>query len=127
MTKVFVFGSNLAGRHGAGAAKRALTGYGARYGQGKGLQGNSYAIPTKDGSLKTLSLARVSKYVEEFKEFAFENPDREFYVTPIGTGLAGFSHEDIAPLVVDSPKNCIFTQAWKKFLGNNIRYFNGNL
>jgi|TARA_B100001245_G_C22894509_1_gene431637 hypothetical protein len=83
-----VFGSNEAGRHGLGAALEAVNSHGARYGQGVGLQGYSYAIPTKDGQLKILPLDSVRKYVEEFIIFATEHPELTFNVTAIGCGLA---------------------------------------
>jgi hypothetical protein len=127
MDNIFVFGSNLAGRHGAGAAKRAREAYGAKYGQGKGLQGMSYAIPTKDASLKILSITKVASYVNEFKEFAELNPTKEFYVTRVGCGLARFSDRQIAPLFMHSPYNCIFPKVWEKYLGANYRYFTKNL
>lgn len=106
-TKIFVFGSNLAGRHGAGAAKFARSHHGAVYGQGVGLQGNSYAIPTKDFNIKTLPLQSIKPYVQAFLEFAEQNPGLEFFVTPIGCGLAGYSPEQIAPLFRGAPANCI--------------------
>jgi hypothetical protein len=124
---IFVFGSNTAGRHGAGAARRARLAYGAKYGQGKGLQGRSYAIPTKDSSLKTLPIGKISSYIKEFKEFVALNPDKEFYVTAIGTGLAGLSHEQIAPLFENSPLNCVFPKTWETYLGAKYRYFTENL
>lgn len=127
MNKIFVFGSNEAGRHGVGAARRARQAYGAKYGQGKGLQGSSFAIPTKDHSLKTLSLNKVAAYVAEFKEFAALNLDKELYITRIGCGLAGFDDEQIAPLFVNSPRNCIFSKDWEKYLGAKYRYFTENL
>lgn len=98
MTKVFTFGSNLAGRHGAGAALHAIKHKGARYGIGVGLQGESYAIPTKDENIKTLPLNRISEYVSEFIQFAKDHPELEFEVTPIGCGLAGYKPKDIAPM-----------------------------
>lgn len=94
--KVFVFGSNLAGRHGAGAALWARKNRGAIYGQGWGLQGNSYAIPTKDANLKTLPLDDIASSVAIFLEFALSHPEIEFEVTPIGCGLAGYQPKDIA-------------------------------
>lgn len=127
MEKIFTFGSNEAGRHGAGAAKRARLAYGAKYGQGKGLQGNSYAIPTKDTRLKTLPINKISGYVQEFIRFAESNSDKEFYVTAIGTGLAGLAHREIAPLFVHSPQNCIFPKVWEKYLGAGYKYFTKNL
>lgn len=96
--EVFVFGSNESGRHGKGAAKTAL-GWGARWGQAKGLQGRTYGIPTKDSSVKrTLSVEEIRPYVEEFILFAKENTHLTFYVTEIGCGLAGRKPKEIAPL-----------------------------
>lgn len=95
---VFVFGSNLAGRHGAGAAKTAL-GWGARWGHGNGLQGMTYGIPTKDASVRrTLSVEEIRPFVDEFISFAKINLNKTFLVTEIGCGLAGHSPKDIAPL-----------------------------
>ena len=96
--EVFVFGSNLAGRHGAGAAKLAHNKFGAQYGYGKGITGQSYAIPTKDKDLRILSLREIKSYVEEFIEYAKLNPNIHFLVTKIGCGLAGYTVIDIAPM-----------------------------
>lgn len=103
---IFVFGSNEAGRHGKGAALFARQHRGAIYGQGEGLQGNAYAIPTKDAHLRTLPLDVVRAYVERFKAFAATRPDLRFQVTPIGCGLAGYTPQDIAPMFADAPVNC---------------------
>lgn len=91
--QIFVFGSNLAGLHGGGAARAALNHFGAVWGQGVGLQGQSYAIPTMHGGLR-----HIQPYVDEFIIFAEEHPNMKFLVTPIGCGIAGFKPEDIAPL-----------------------------
>ena len=91
--EVFVFGSNLAGMHGGGAARVAFLRFGAKMGQGVGLQGRSYAIPTMQGGVET-----IRPYVDEFIEFAKNHPEKRFLVTPIGCGIAGFEPEDIAPL-----------------------------
>jgi hypothetical protein len=112
MADIFVFGSNLAGRHGAGAAKFALMNHGAILFQGTGLQGNSYAIPTKDLRIQTLSLDAIGRHVEDFKEFARSRPDLTFYVTPIGCGLAGYKREQIRPFFADMPDNCRFAETW---------------
>lgn len=96
--EVFVFGSNLAGRHGKGAAKQALISFGAVYGQGEGLQGQAYAIPTKDYGVRTLPLNKIKPYVDRFITFAKERPELIFLVTDIGCGLAGFKPEEIAPM-----------------------------
>jgi len=110
--KIFVFGSNLAGRHGKGAAKHAKENYGAEYGIGRGRTGQSYAIPTKDVNLKVLPLTTVEAYCFAFCEYARAFPDKEFYVTPVGTGLAGYSKDQIAPFFVNMPTNCIFAETW---------------
>lgn len=109
---VFVFGSNLAGRHGAGAAKFARMNHGAIYGRGTGRQGNSYAIPTKDLALKTLPLNKIQHYVAEFLAYARQNPELIFEVTKIGCGLAGYSESDIAPMFASAPTNCALPDGW---------------
>ena len=91
--EVFVFGSNLAGMHGGGAARVAVQRFGAVMGQGVGLQGQSYAIPTMQGGVET-----IKPYVDEFVAFAKAHPELFFYVTRIGCGIAGFRDEEIAPL-----------------------------
>jgi hypothetical protein len=119
MTDIYVFGSNLAGRHGAGSAKHAKDYCGAIYGQGVGRQGNSYAIPTKDTNLKVLSLDEIRPYVEDFLKYANANPQLTFRVVEIGCGLAGFVPSDIAPLFRGYPKNVILTWNFKQVLGDN--------
>lgn len=96
--EIFVFGSNLAGIHGAGAAKLALQKFGAILYQGVGLQGKSYAIPTKDQKIQTLSLDQISGYVDDFIAFAKANSHLIFLVSAIGCGLAGYKEEQVAPL-----------------------------
>jgi len=103
--EVFVFGSNLAGRHGAGAALTARQKFGAVYGQGAGLQGQSYAIPTKDENLEVLPLPLVRGYIREFVKFARDRPDLTFLVTEIGCGLAGHTPEQIGPWFYRCPEN----------------------
>ena len=110
---IFVFGSNLAGRHGKGAAKTALRRYGAIYGQGVGRQGNAYAIPTKDDQLNILSLARIAVYVADFLTYAREHPTLTFQVTKIGCGLAGYTEDQIAPLFKRAPSNCTLPEGWE--------------
>lgn len=109
MTKhqIFVFGSNLAGRHGKGAALFAKQNYGAVYGQGEGLQGESYGIPTKDQHLNILSLREIVLFVDRFIEFARKHPELEFNLTEIGCGLAGYRPSQIGPLFKDAPDNVI--------------------
>lgn len=91
--EIFVFGSNLAGAHGGGAARIALQRFGAVWGQGVGLQGHSYAIPTMQGGVET-----IRPYVDEFCRFALQHKELRFLVTRIGCGIAGFTPEEIAPL-----------------------------
>ena len=95
---IFVFGSNLAGRHGRGAALAAVKNHGAKYGQGSGLAGSSYAIPTKDESIRTLPMNKILTYVEKFIEFAAAHPEMTFNVTKIGCGLAGYKPAQIGPM-----------------------------
>lgn len=96
--QVFVFGSNEAGIHGAGAAKLAEEKFGAIRGMGYGLQGKSFGIPTKDTFIRTLPLDKIEFYVYSFLTEAMEYPDTEFLVTKIGCGLAGYSEDEIANL-----------------------------
>ena len=98
---VFVFGSNEAGRHGLGAAKLAREKFGAVYGVGVGLRGNSYAIPTKDAELRILPLERIAQYVDDFIEFAKSNPELQFNVTEVGCGLARPKHQTREQRVAD--------------------------
>lgn len=113
MTRIFVFGSNLAGRHGAGAALDAFRYYGAIRGQGYGLQGKSFAIPTKDADLRSLPLREIQKYVMRFLLFARSHPDISFDVTRIGCGLGGYHETEIAPLFRDAPTNCLLPHGWR--------------
>lgn len=114
--KIFVFGSNLAGRHGRGAALEAKSKWGAKYGVGRGHTGDAYAIPTKDADLRTLPLIHIEREVKEFLEYARAHRELEFIVTRIGCGLAGYSNEDIAPMFRGAPSNCEFDEAWEKYL-----------
>jgi hypothetical protein len=115
---IFVFGSNLAGRHGEGAAKAAVEKHGAKMGQGIGLQGNSYAIPTKDYSLRTLDIETIRRHIKTFIEFARAHEDLDFYITAVGTGLARYKHKEIAPLFLGiPPSRCSFPAEWQTYLG----------
>ena len=91
--EIFVFGSNLEGQHGGGAALLAYKKWGAIWGQGVGLQGQTYGIPTMQGGVET-----IAPYVDEFIRFAQEHPELIFLVTEIGCGIAGFRPKEIAPL-----------------------------
>lgn len=114
---IFVFGSNRAGRHGKGAAYWARMNRGAIYGQGEGLQGNSYAIPTKDEKLHRLPLEDIQKHVEKFLEFAKVCYLTTFEVTPIGCGLAGYKHKHIAPMFRSAPPNVVLPPEFTSILG----------
>ena len=115
---IFVFGSNLAGIHGAGAARFALEKKGAIMGQAFGMQGNSFAIPTKDKTIRhTLPLPEIKVYVDLFLEHARTLKDTHTYqVTCIGCGLAGLKHEDVAPMFRMGTKNLFFDDLWKPWL-----------
>ncbi|MBR3951806.1 MAG: hypothetical protein IKJ79_07895 [Bacteroidaceae bacterium] len=93
VNEIFVFGSNLDGIHAGGAARIAHQHFGAIWGQGEGLQGSSYAIPTMQGGVET-----IAPYVDKFIAFAKENTHLQFLVTRIGCGIAGFTDNEIAPL-----------------------------
>lgn len=114
---IFVFGSNLAGRHGKGAALHAYKYHGANYGQGTGSQGNSYGIPTKDTQLRVLPLVEIESYVTTFKLYAITNPHLTFYLTPIGCGLAGYKPHQIAPMFKGSSPNVIIPPEFVPYVG----------
>ncbi|MBE6226920.1 MAG: hypothetical protein E7121_07525 [Bacteroidales bacterium] len=97
--EIFVFGSNLAGAHGGGAARVAYNKFGAVWGQGVGLQGQSYGIPTMHGGVD-----KIKPYVDEFVQFASAHPEYIFLVTKVGCGIAGFAIDEIAPLFSDAIK-----------------------
>lgn len=111
--RIFVFGSNHAGRHGAGSARHALENHGAIYGRGFGMQGNSFAIPTKEADLRPMSLADISLYVGSFLDFARDHPELDFDVVAIGCGLAGYVPADIAPMFRDAPPNVHLPEEFK--------------
>jgi hypothetical protein len=95
--EIFVFGSNLSGRHGKGAAKTAMN-WGAKYGKAEGLYGQTYALPTVNYTVtRKLPLHEIEEFVKNFIQFAKDNPNKEFLVTDIGCGLAGYLPQDIAP------------------------------
>ncbi|MBR4758078.1 MAG: hypothetical protein IK084_04640 [Bacteroidaceae bacterium] len=107
--EIFVFGSNLSGSHGGGAALLAYERFGAIWGQGVGLQGQSYGIPTMQGGVET-----IKPYVDEFIDFAKSRPDLTFLVTRIGCGIAGFRNEEIAPLFAKAKgvENIVLPEGW---------------
>lgn len=120
--EVFVFGSNLAGRHGKGAAKDALM-FGAKYGVGQGPCGQTYAIATKDERLRPLPVAQIKAQVERFLVHVLLHLETTFLVTPIGCGYAGYGSGDIAPMfssvypiTIDGPKNVILPDLFLTWL-----------
>lgn len=119
---IFVFGSNLRGRHGAGAAAFAHQERGAVMNEGEGLFGQSYALPTcglwdkHRRRFPALPLGVVQHNAEEFLYFAASRMDLHFQVTRVGCGLAGLRDEDVAPIFHRASRNCLFDMAWEKFL-----------
>ena len=113
---IFVFGSNLAGRHGGGAAKAAYDKFDAEWGVGFGLTGHSFAIPTKDRVIESLPLEDIATHVALFIEHAKANPYQSFFVTRIGCVLAGYTNEQIAPMFADAPDNCDMPEPWAAYL-----------
>ena len=111
--EVFVFGSNLEGMHGGGAAYYAFKHFGAMMGCGVGLRGQSYAIPTMQGGVET-----IEPYVSSFISYAKEHPELFFYVTRIGCGIAGFRDKEIAPLFSEAAglENVCLPESFAKFL-----------
>lgn len=111
---VFVFGSNEAGIHGAGAALHARKYHGAMPGRGFGMpdDAKSFAIPTKNRMIKTLPLEAIREYVKEFIFIAMTLPHIKFNLTRIGCGLAGYTDSDIAPMFKDAPINVIKPEGW---------------
>lgn len=103
--RIFVFGSNLAGRHGKGSAEAARRCFGAVVGVGEGRTGQSFAIPTKDAKLRVLPLTDIAASVERFLEYAQQHPELTFGVVDIGCGLAGYTADQIAPFFADRPPN----------------------
>jgi hypothetical protein len=114
--EVWVFGSNEKGIHGAGAARVAHQQFGAKYGVGIGVTGNSYAIPTKDHNIRTLPLSTINEYVKTFIWWATNNPDTEYYLSAVGCGLAGYIDEDIAPMFYPALDNVSYPEQWVPFL-----------
>ena len=108
----FVFGSNLSGKHGAGAARLAREWRGAQNGIGEGATGDAYAIPTKDHELHTLPLPRIRAAVDTFLQYAGAHPEIPFQITRIGCGLAGYSDTEIAPFFDSVPANSYLPGVW---------------
>jgi hypothetical protein len=117
--EIFVFGSNLAGNHAGGAAWLAFQKFGAVRGQGQGMAGQTYALPTLDENMRPLILDEYvnvvktfPKYVREFKDTARRLPALTFYLTKVGCGIAGFSEDEIKPFFADCPENVVKPEGW---------------
>lgn len=124
MSEIFVFGSNLAGIHGAGAATHARRKYGAQLGIGKGITGNAYAIPTKGHNLEVLPLTEILQYVVEFNLSTYMYTPHEFIVTRVGCGRAGYLDEQIAWMFSGANhKNVKFDLAWRQWLPQEAQYW----
>lgn len=122
---IFVFGSNLSGIHGAGAAKAALR-QGAQWGIGEGLTGKCYALPTKGLNITFMSLEEVQVSIQKFTRFAYDNPGAHFMVTQVGCGLGGFTKEEIAPFfeyAAYEGSNCFFDTEWKDLLPDTAKFW----
>ena len=124
--RIFVFGSNRAGRHGLGAANVAREQYGAVLGVGEGPTGDSYAIPTKGFNMEVLPLYEIEPSCKKFLKYAEENQELEFELTRIGCGLAGYKDEQIAPFFVGAPENVIIPEMWKPYVCLNTGLSDGS-
>lgn len=111
--EIFVFGSNEAGIHGAGAALTAKQLFGAEQGKGVGMTGQCYAFPTKDKHIKTMPLDQIQWYAQRFNDYAGTQPDKMFLLTAVGCGLAGYKPEDIAPMFQRAPYNVVLPLEFK--------------
>lgn len=112
--QVFVFGSNMLGSHGGGAARQAKEQFGAEDGIWNGMTGQSYAIPTLGKRFEKLPLSLICSYLSEFADYTSEHTDKEFLLTPIGTGIAGFTLEEIKSILPKFTSNVIFTDSWNE-------------
>lgn len=132
---IFVFGSNLSGIHGAGAAKFAYQRRGAVMGLGEGMSGQSYALPTKGINITHIPLDEVHKHVQKFLKYSYDTKNKysydtkdvyEYQITRVGTGLSGFRDEDIAEMfeyVAYPESNCFFDTAWEPFLPKGAKFW----
>ena len=128
--QIFVFGSNLNGAHGAGAAKQALK-WGAVMGHVEGLKGKTYAFPTLNKKMNRVSTKELEASVKRFFKCAVKNPDLTFLMTPVGTGIAGFSHQEMKPFFKDAPANIVLPDEWKgdylwKFMRTGLKSESGD-
>lgn len=114
--EIFVFGSNLAGRHGKGAALVAKKKFYAKQFVCYGRTGYAFALPTKNHQLETLSLREIHKWVRQFRDYAKEHKELTFFVTRVGCGLAGYKDSQIAPMFRGATRRCNMPLEWKEYL-----------
>lgn len=114
MSRVFVFGSNLAGLHYGGSARHAHDNLGAEWGVGIGPTGSCYAIPTLDGNFGKLPLSEINQHVSDFLEYATNHQELVFDVVAIGCGIAGFKPSEIAPMFNGAPNNVNLPDEFKE-------------
>lgn len=112
--QIFVFGSNLAGNHMGGAALQAKEKFGAEDGVGEGLIGQSYAFPTLGYELEKLTERELVRSRDNLYKCAVENPDKEFLLTKVGCGIAGYPEEQMASLFANLPENVVLPVTWNK-------------
>lgn len=110
--EVFVFGSNYAGQHAGGAAKQAREQFGAEEGIGEGLTGQCYAFPTLESDMQKCSVKGLEQSRDRFFSTARALPEKRFLMTAVGTGIAGFSHEEMKALFVGTPSNVQLPEEW---------------
>lgn len=120
---IFVFGSNLSGIHGAGAARYALEKRGAQWGVGEGITGSCYALPTKGFGITFMDLNTIRLHVSIFIHFAVNNPKLKFQVTQVGCGLGDWKASDIAPLFSGASSNLYFDTAWRDYLSQDAAFW----
>lgn len=119
----FVFGSNLSGYHGAGAARTAKVRYGAVQGVGEGITGKTYALPTVGYRISKMKTRIIETHVNRFLQFAAIHKDKGFMVTRVGCGLAGRHDSEIAPMFKGATENCFFDKVWEEYLGSTYNYW----
>jgi hypothetical protein len=115
LNEIFVFGSNLAGRHGRGAALQAAKDFGAKYGIGEGLTGQCYAFPTLTQSFKQRTRSSLERSRDLLYDCCENHPRLTFLLTKVGCGLGGYNEEDMMSLFKDPPDNLILPEEWKEF------------
>ena len=111
--QVFVFGSNLGGNHAGGAAKQALEQFRAIQGQGEGLQGQSYAFPTLGYDMEKLSYGDLYRSRDNLYNCCNTNRDKEFLLTKVGCGIAGYEESSIKSLFINTPPNLVLPDDWE--------------